>query len=270
MWAWKTANAVTNLLEFTVNTSLLYLDSVSEWLGWCFPWPGCLVEAHLSLAGLVLALTFLSESLPGLPMFPLLLLNCFSSIFPHALYPSYFHIYPKFRSAVCGVRLYLVRPDIVYSSCSFLRIWAVSGYWGQEKHFLHSLAPIDKTAAVITESPEEDIIRNGGVLPHTYDTHVWKCIVKPFMCNMLLKTYNSKCFTILAKSGQWLKHTNWLVHSMSWERPATKKRSAVWLKSEETNLEKQRGLDKHACCVSMRTQVQILTHVEAGCVVAHL
>lgn len=37
----------------------------------------------------------LRNSLPGSPMFPLLLLNCFSSIFPHALYPSYFHIYPK-------------------------------------------------------------------------------------------------------------------------------------------------------------------------------
>lgn len=168
-----------------------------------------------------------------------------------------------FCSAVCGVRLYLVRPDIVHSSCSFLRIWAVSGCWGQD-----SLAPIDKTAAVITEWPEEDVNRNGGVL-HTYDTHVWERIVKPFMCNMLFKILHASLF--LAKSGQWLKHTNWLIHSMSWERPVTKKKvSSVVEKWGNYNLEKQRGLDKHACFVSMRTQVQILTRVEAGCVVAHL
>lgn len=153
----------------------------------------------------------LRNSLPGSPMFPLLLLNCFSSIFPHALYPSYFHIYPKlilyntmYSIAVLFCSLWCQALSGQARHCILIlllpeNIWAVSGCWGQKKHFLHNLAPIDKTAAVITEWPEEDVNRNGGVL-HTYDTHVWEWIVKPFMCNMLFKILHASLF--LAKSGQ--------------------------------------------------------------------
>lgn len=76
------------------------------------------------------------------------------------------------------------------------------------------------------------------------------------MCCLKLTILSASLF--LAKSGQWLKHTN--LSSLHVLRKASNKKkvSSVVEKWGNYNLEKQRGLDKHACFVSMRTQVQIL------------